>query len=782
MPILIFLSTFTIYLFTMYPSIAPEDSGEFVTAVWTLGIPHATGYPLYILLGKITTVIVPFGSPAYRVNLLSALLGAGTITLMCYVFRCFILGKDYSDGVFGEIEETGWLKSSAWVTGMLLAGVPILWYLSLLAEVYVLNAFLAALILFVIFYRVKNDKIYLLSFIFGLAMCNHHTLILWLPGFLWLWWLTVEPPVFARPVSFEYRKLPISSTIKSIFPEWQKMLFWSIFFFILGLSVYLFLLFRSLTGPVIDTGDPDTLRRFFRVLTRADYGTFSLFRGEGGSAILGRFSSLMFYSKMILKAFTPLGIVLIAIGIYCQYKINKRYLWVILLLWVFSGPIFIILANPPSSLYFQGLIERFFVLSFLPISIFVAVAIYKIGGKINVLRPVFLLLIILSVSLHFPGVSGRGNLHARDFGINLLKSMPKGSVIYDPGDSAAYGILSQQVINKKREDVKVILYHRTLWGQDILRGKYPEIFPEKLSGFDSRFLKRLLMQLRERWIFVEVPKVLPGSRAEDKLPFKTNYPEDGLPYGIVYRYFPMSMYKLAKPVFQLPLCELPFWWFKKTASWKSDKYMHDPFTRSVVNRYSEAYSNFGQKYAQYDLHEQAKGKYMYALNLNPGLMEAHNNLGVVEYETGNYKKAAFNFENALRVDPGNAGLYHNLALSQVRMGDLNKAEVNLKKAISLNPKYITAIDELGRVLFEQNKFREAALSWERVLNYAPDKKEVHYRLAEVYERLNEINRAINNIDIYLDYIYEVNQLKFIKAKQYKRDLLLKKGMGKSAGD
>ena len=42
------------------------------TAVHVLGIPHPTGYPLYVLLGKLWTVLVPVGSIAYRLSLFSA--------------------------------------------------------------------------------------------------------------------------------------------------------------------------------------------------------------------------------------------------------------------------------------------------------------------------------------------------------------------------------------------------------------------------------------------------------------------------------------------------------------------------------------------------------------------------------------------------------------------------------------------------------------------------------------------------------------------------------------
>ena len=35
------------------------DSGELVAAVATLGIPHPPGYPLYVLLGKLWTLLCP---------------------------------------------------------------------------------------------------------------------------------------------------------------------------------------------------------------------------------------------------------------------------------------------------------------------------------------------------------------------------------------------------------------------------------------------------------------------------------------------------------------------------------------------------------------------------------------------------------------------------------------------------------------------------------------------------------------------------------------------------
>ena len=51
----------------------------------TLGIAHPSGYPLYTLLGKLFTLLLPFRDPAGRVNLLSALCAGPTVgILICW--------------------------------------------------------------------------------------------------------------------------------------------------------------------------------------------------------------------------------------------------------------------------------------------------------------------------------------------------------------------------------------------------------------------------------------------------------------------------------------------------------------------------------------------------------------------------------------------------------------------------------------------------------------------------------------------------------------------------
>ena len=74
--LLVFLISVTVYLITLTPTVPFWDAGEFIAVSNILGIPHPPGTPLYVLLGRIATMI-PWGSgvgaAARRVNAMSAI-------------------------------------------------------------------------------------------------------------------------------------------------------------------------------------------------------------------------------------------------------------------------------------------------------------------------------------------------------------------------------------------------------------------------------------------------------------------------------------------------------------------------------------------------------------------------------------------------------------------------------------------------------------------------------------------------------------------------------------
>lgn len=91
--VLTFAIAFVVYLATLQKDILPADSGEFQLTVTTMaGVLHQPGYPLYTLAGKVFTLL-PFGTPALRLNLLSALLAAGTLSLVGATVRLMLDGR-----------------------------------------------------------------------------------------------------------------------------------------------------------------------------------------------------------------------------------------------------------------------------------------------------------------------------------------------------------------------------------------------------------------------------------------------------------------------------------------------------------------------------------------------------------------------------------------------------------------------------------------------------------------------------------------------------------------
>jgi len=75
-----------LYVRTLAPGLLYGDSGELQTVVYSLGMTHPTGCPVYVLLGRLFTLL-PIGGLAWRVNLFSAVLGALTVACIYLIVR-----------------------------------------------------------------------------------------------------------------------------------------------------------------------------------------------------------------------------------------------------------------------------------------------------------------------------------------------------------------------------------------------------------------------------------------------------------------------------------------------------------------------------------------------------------------------------------------------------------------------------------------------------------------------------------------------------------------------
>ncbi len=177
------------------PGVLPGDSGEFQFAAWLAGLPHPTGYPLYMLLGWAWShglAALGLASPAAAMNLLSAALGGLAVALATLFFLA--LTETLTEG---KVTTSRWLlRGAAFAAALLFAFTPTFWSQALIAEVYTLHAILTAAILWLALLWRKDQAsregvsplLWALALVAGLGLAHHRTTVLLLPVLVVFFW------------------------------------------------------------------------------------------------------------------------------------------------------------------------------------------------------------------------------------------------------------------------------------------------------------------------------------------------------------------------------------------------------------------------------------------------------------------------------------------------------------------------------------------------------------------------------------------------------------------
>ena len=194
LPWLVGIAFFLLYAATTAPSIVAlfDDTLEFQLVLPTFGIAHPTGYPLYTLLGGVWSRLLPFGTWAWRVNLLSAGAAATTVALL------FVLTRRLTHATTGRNDN--W----AGLTAAIALGLgPVWWLQATVAEVYALHNLLtvailwAALTIPAVNGAACHRRVMRMLVLIGLGLAHHRTVVLLLPGVLvYLLWVA---PSLLRP-------------------------------------------------------------------------------------------------------------------------------------------------------------------------------------------------------------------------------------------------------------------------------------------------------------------------------------------------------------------------------------------------------------------------------------------------------------------------------------------------------------------------------------------------------------------------------------------------------
>jgi Protein of unknown function (DUF2723) len=428
-PFLAFLVLAALYVATLRPSIAGGDSGELTAAALTGGVPHPSGYPLFALLARLFAALPLGPSPAWRVNLLSAVSTAAAGGLACAVVQ-------------------SWTRNPA--AGLLAAALfgasPLAWSHATSAEVFGLNAMFVALA-FYLWLRVERSlarrDVFALLLACGLAMCNHHTFAF------------VGAPLALRSLWITRRTLGARGVAAAIGCG------------LLGLVPYLYLVPASASAAAVSWGDQTSLAGLVSHVLRLNYGTFSMGRTNSQGIFVAEGTFFPTVWHMWGRAFPRLlwfGPVFAVIGLQFGIKNRLTRSATLVLLFVigFYSLSFCALSNLATTRpLLLNVLGRFCIQSDLLFAIAAGLGLAGLVQQLGARSPWLRLVpvgvgavVAIGVAAHTGQASGRDNTVYRDFVTTAFAAVPPNAIVLTTmGDDVTGAVFYFHEVEKLRPDI-----------------------------------------------------------------------------------------------------------------------------------------------------------------------------------------------------------------------------------------------------------------------------------------------------------------------------------------
>lgn len=424
----VFIIALGVYVKTLAPTVALVDSGALTVAAWDLGVAHPPGFPLWVMLTHIATML-PLGSIAVRANLASAFFAA----LACAMTAL----------AAGEVTKR-W--QAMLVAGLSLTFARTLWGYATVTEVYALNAFLIACVLWLMLsWRNKKDmrRLYLAAIVFGLALGVHHVTVgLTLIGIA----------VFVlRTVSFDFfktRQFVIAALLAS------------------GavIVVYAYLPLAASRGPLMNWGDPETGERFVRHVTAKQYRVYINASNQG--------SQIDDIARYVGREFGPalLALALSLYGFFAAWRRDRTLFWLLTL--VFGAACAWMLIYPIVNDE-----DAYLLPAFLAMAIAAGFGAFALSEKRAWIALALLVLPLIAAVVHWPYRDRSHFVVARDYVENAWKTMEPNALVFT-GDWELYSPMFYFAeAEKRRPDVKIVEHGMLIrtWYVESLMRQYPEL-------------------------------------------------------------------------------------------------------------------------------------------------------------------------------------------------------------------------------------------------------------------------------------------------------------------
>ena len=656
-------------------------------SISTVGNCHGPGYPLYLMTAKMFSLLVPFGSLAFRVSLYSGIMASITTCLIYWIVYRMSLSR-----LGGAVGALAYCFSYTF------------WYQTVIPETYSITTFLtAALIVFALRWERQleegrktsaDNTLALFALFFGLALSNHFITIYLLPAFLFFaldtsWREIIEPRNVLRIAVF----------------------------FLLGLLPYLYEPTAAFRGPAYNYGDPSTLKRWFQHVTfyHQRGGLFKYPFALLGSRFLRYFGTL----NTEFPYFAWLG----GLGFLSSMGMRKKKYPIFLLL-------LFILALLPVMTYNQiesVLRAHFYYLSYMIFSLLIGLgAAFLVSmakrlaercdkfiefASISLMALILLSCPALAVAAHYKKVDKSNYYFASDMARNMLETAGTGSVIAVDSDNVYFPCRYLQVVERESPNVRVINPEATgvsgFEGKDLLSRITPGYGP---SQGESKYVQLVQKNNKDLTVYSTLTgfikfdwsyrwngylvQVLPEGSEPEGTPRTTHLRirDSGTPFG--------DLDSDAREAILFPgILKANLDYARRDYQAASEAY------REIINRFE-------------------LNLYVPTLYSCEDFTFMHEFEGQVLNLMGRYKETTLYFPRVRVINPD----YHSptLARAYVETSQYPSAIFELEGYLMSDPEDAEAYTSLGEIYFSQKEYGSASNALKKAVGIKPDNPKTHY--------------------------------------------------------
>lgn len=701
----LFLATLAVYIPTACLSIYTADNGELVTNNYRLGVPHATGYPAYNVLGKLF-MFIPIGSYPLRAAWLSAVSAALSISLLFLVGRRLIKHD----------------LIAAWAA--LMFGLSrLMWSQSLIGEVYGLHLALLALSILTLLQFIETPNVQRaawFAFSFMFALTNHLLTMLLIPAI-----------IIILLASFPWRKLLIF---------FRPIVLVSAF---MVLGVYIYLPLRWDKTTIVQWGDLGKPRILLNHILGRQF--HDVMFSELDSSFLGE--SLLKFLQLSMEQIPAPFYLLAVIGAVSFFERSKKlFLFLNAILWV--DVLF-------SINYYIVDIDVYFLQAYMVLMVLLGEGVARIydwlmaftaTGRGRSLASGLLGLAILGAipichvrNYYFNDRSN--NFLAHDYSVNILYNLDHRSVLLTQGWSSPFLYSYFQEVLRVRDDVDVYidnhgkLLQRFLTQYRVLGPIYSNIHMEVMADRGEREEAiGLVYRIGAYPFYVNTPETIWNyyrMRSFNTTTVHHDYHNRAL----------IAMYHYMRGEYYILM--------------NDDAKAREAFAQSsLVGQFNSfIHNNLACIFFRLGWYDEAEQECLAALELNPdfpqvkynlaniyfrqGRMEAamktwqsigssgykqgsHKAIGAIYLEHGEYDKALSALKKAYTAEPYSFEILNNLGIALSHTGKYAESVEYFQQAIKYNPLFAQAYNNLGSVELTLGRLTEAETHFSRALELSPD--------------------------------------------------------------